>query len=134
MPKQNIIQAMLDEGKLSLDEKNLIETPLNELTLDLRSIAFSIGDKIDAYVAELNKDFVPQQFTKVHIQTDYINGAGGAIQSMADGKMYDSKSKYYKSLKAQGMVIADEPPKPPKPKEVDWERAVADTVNRIKGY
>ena len=39
-----------------------------------------------------------------NIMTDYIAGAGGALRSQADGKMYDSKSAYRKSLKAHGMV------------------------------
>ena len=124
---------MLENGKLSQDENILLDTPLNELTPELRVFALSVLDKVNSYVDELNKDFVPSG-GQVHIQTDYINGPMGAVKSMADGKMYDSKSQYYKSLKAQGCFIADEPQKPRKPKEVDWERTVADTVNRIKGY
>lgn len=36
--------------------------------------------------------------------SDYIAGPGGELRNMADGKMYDSKSEYRKSLKAHGMV------------------------------
>jgi hypothetical protein len=67
-----------------------------------------------------------------NVISDYVQG--GHLKSMADGKTYDSKSRYYKSLKERGMVIVgDEKVKPPKPKEVDWHRAVAETINRIEG-
>lgn len=37
--------------------------------------------------------------------TDYIAGPGQAIVGHHDGKVYDSKSEYYKSLKASGHII-----------------------------
>lgn len=37
--------------------------------------------------------------------TDYIAGPNGAIIGQHDGKHYDSKSEYYKSLKASGHIV-----------------------------
>lgn len=48
------------------------------------------------------------------IKTDYINGPGGAIRGQHDGKMYDSKSAYEKSLKATGHVIVETDSRPQK--------------------
>ena len=38
-----------------------------------------------------------------YVQGDYV--PGGEIKSMADGKIYDSKSKYYQSVKDAGLVV-----------------------------
>jgi hypothetical protein len=50
---------------------------------------------------------------------DYINGPGGAVKSMVDGKMYDSRTAYEKAVKAAGCVImGNDAPTIAKPKEV----------------
>lgn len=50
----------------------------------------------------------------------------------ADGKIYDSRSAYYRAVKDKGLVIAgdDAPTTPGKPKTklVNWEKAVAETL------
>lgn len=43
----------------------------------------------------------------VYIHTDYIDGPGGQIINHANGKIYDSKSKYYADLKASGHVVVE---------------------------
>jgi hypothetical protein len=69
------------------------------------------------------------------------HGAPGVIsdeactpfRSMADGKMYDSKSEYRKSLKAQGYEeVGNEDMRPPKPKEPSKEEIVSD-IKRVMG-
>jgi len=47
-----------------------------------------------------------------YVQSDYMpGGAGRSLKSMADGKQYDSKSAYRKSLKANGYVeVGDQAP------------------------
>jgi hypothetical protein len=58
-------------------------------------------------------------------------GVQGVV-SQADGKLYDSKSSYYSSLKAQGMVVmgndAPTTKATPKTQEIDWKQAVAETI------
>lgn len=55
------------------------------------------------------------------IISDYINSsAGDAIKSQADGKMYDSKSQYYKSVKDAGCVVLGTDA-PTTAKEVDYK-------------
>jgi hypothetical protein len=57
----------------------------------------------------------------------------------ADGKMYDSKSAYYKAVKSKGLEIVgnDAPVKPsaPKQQKIDWEKAVAESlkIHPLKG-
>ena len=54
----------------------------------------------------------------------------------ADGKTYDSKSAYYKAVRAKGCeIIGNEKvtPKRPEVKDIDWHSAVAETLNRT-GY
>lgn len=50
----------------------------------------------------------------------------------ADGKTYDSRAAYYKAVKEKGLVImGDDAPKEkqkPKTKEIDWHKAVAETL------
>jgi len=79
-------------------------------------------------ISEIERVAVGYQRAPYQI-SDYI--PSGDVKSMADGKMYDSKSQYYKSLKEKGMVIVDEPQKERKPKEVDWKQAIAETINRV---
>lgn len=83
----------------------------------------------DGVVQEVEREEVGYRHAGFYTQSDYI--ASGELKSMADGKVYDSKSKYYKSLKEQGMVIVDEPPKQRKEKSVDWEKALVETCNRV---
>lgn len=63
--------------------------------------------------------------------SDNIGGVKG-IFNPADGKTYDSRSEYYKAVKAKGLVIAgnDAPTQraTPKTKSINWEKAVADTL------
>lgn len=52
----------------------------------------------------------------------------------ADGKMYDSKSAYYNSIKAKGLVINDSPElKSSKPKlnPINWEKAVKKSIDQL---
>jgi len=52
----------------------------------------------------------------------------------ADGKRYDSKSAYYGAVKAAGLVINDSAnvtQSKPKLKEINWERAVAETIKTL---
>lgn len=50
----------------------------------------------------------------------------------ADGKMYDSKSAYYRAVKDKGLVVVgDDAPKvanKPNVKPINWEKAVAETL------
>ena len=57
-------------------------------------------------------------------------GISGVLNPV-DGKRYDSRSAYEQAVKAKGCVIVgDDPIKPTKPKQkpIDWERAVAETL------
>jgi hypothetical protein len=65
----------------------------------------------------------------VHYGSDDL-GVNGVFNP-ADGKKYDSKSEYYKAVKAKGLeVVGDDPVKPSKPKikPINWEKAVAETL------
>ncbi len=61
-------------------------------------------DEKFAQIAKENKNFKPKPVKSIpYIIGDNIEG--GHLKSMADGKIYDSKSKYYQSLKEAGCVI-----------------------------
>lgn len=107
-----IIDEMLAEGKLTEQEYQLFTTPMCDLGGNTLS-AVQISDKVDAYLREKNKHFIPKPVQNVMLISDCI--AGGAIKSMADGKMYDSKSKYYQHLKEKGCFINESPMTLPKP-------------------
>jgi len=66
--------------------------------------------KIDGVIAEIKQEaFQPVRVPGVI--SDYV--PDGAIKSMVDGQMYDSKSRYYKSLKENGMhIVGNEKQKP----------------------
>lgn len=63
---------------------------------------------------------------KLHI----IGDAMPAIKSMADGKMYDSKSRYYASIRAQGYEVVGNEKLTPRRREPD-ERAISNLVDRV---
>jgi hypothetical protein len=53
------------------------------------------------------------------------------VKNPADGKVYDSKSAYYKAVKANGYeIVGNEKLKPKKPAvdNIDWQKAVAETM------
>ena len=61
-------------------------------------------------------------------------GIGGVLNP-ATGKKYDSKSAYYRDVRAAGYeIVGNEKMGPSKPKlqEIDWEQAVAETLNGRK--
>lgn len=70
---------------------------------------------------------------------DYVAGPGDAIKSMADGKMYDSKSEYRKELKRQGLVeLGNDAPttcKEPEYKicEKELKRDIAEAIQQLGG-
>lgn len=69
---------------------------------------------------------------KFYAQSDYISG--GEIKSQVDGKIYDSKSQYYKSLKEGGYFINESPNKSPdKPTNSEITgRDVKNAIERLK--
>ena len=72
-----------------------------------------------------------------HGALPYLNSDNLGIQGVfnpADGKKYDSKSAYYEAVKAKGLVINDSTtvtPSKPKLKEINWEKAVAETIKTL---
>lgn len=95
---------------------------------------YNIQNKIiDAYnsgkLKPRERDTVKTIFAP-YVISDSLGVQG--IISQADGKSYDSKSNYYRSLKEQGMVVmgndAPTTKATPKTKEIDWKQAVAETI------
>lgn len=72
--------------------------------------------------------FEPPRF---HVISDEMTGG---VFCPADGKTYDSKSSYYKAVKAKGLEIVgnDAPMKraTPKTNDINWEKAVAETLKQ----
>lgn len=64
---------------------------------------------------------------------------GEGIQGLvnpANGQKYDSRSEYYKAVKAAGCeVLGNDAPTTratPKTESIDWKQAVGETLNQIK--
>ena len=58
----------------------------------------------------------------------------GGMLCPADGKTYDSKSSYYKAVKAAGCeIVGNDPIKPSKPQgeSIDWKRAVYESIQQL---
>jgi hypothetical protein len=65
---------------------------------------------------------------------DSLGGVNGVFNP-ADGKTYDSRSAYINAVKAKGLEIVgtDAPTtSKPKPKQIDWRPAVAETLKQLK--
>lgn len=115
---------------LTAEELELISTPIGNLSLELRAMAFAVRDKLDAAIAEENKNFVPSFKSIPNIISDYMpTGAGQAILNHADGKMYDSKSAYNKALKASGHYIVGNDKQEQK-KELKGDFSVRDSLKQ----
>jgi hypothetical protein len=70
---------------------------------------------------------------------DYVAGPGDAIKSMADGKMYDSKSAYRRTLKSKGLIeVGNDAPttcKEPEYKicEKELKRDISEAIQQLGG-
>lgn len=68
----------------------------------------------------------------VHYGSDDLGIQG--VLNPADGKRYDSKSEYYKAVKAKGLeIVGNDAPITrgiPKTKSINWEKAVAETLQQ----
>lgn len=93
--------------------------------------------RVDAIIHEAklkihkSPDFIAP---KIYLNSDDLGTKG--VFNPADGKKYDSKSEYYKTVKAKGLVINDSATAQllkPKLKEINWEKAVAETIQQTKG-
>lgn len=58
-------------------------------------------------IKEVNHEPVCETAKKFYVQSDYVAGPGQAIKGHHDGKHYDSKSEYYRSLKASGHMVVE---------------------------
>lgn len=72
------------------------------------------------------EEYIPPEYDTPMIIKDRMN----PIKSMADGKTYESKSAYYKSLKAQGYEIVGNEWNDPSKRE----RTVDKTTAEYKRY
>ena len=66
--------------------------------------------------------------------SDSLGEGVRGVFNPADGKTYDSKSEYYKAVKAKGLVIDDSTSvKAPSPKlnPINWEKAVKQSINQL---
>lgn len=114
-----------------MTDKDLLDKPLADMTPNERVAAFAALDALTAQIRKENESFVPTYCPKAPmVISDYV--PTGAIKSMADGKMYDSKSKYYKSVKEAGMVVlGNDAPRESK-KKIDSDLTHRDVKNAIE--
>lgn len=100
-----------------------------------RLVTKALSDRV---VSEVERESVIIQ-RGPQIVSDYINGPGGALQNQADGKMYDSKSQYYKAVRAAGCeVLGNDAPTVAAPMEAkmcenELKRDIAQAINQLGG-
>lgn len=88
---------------LGLDSKDatLLTMPIRELNAEMFALAVRARDKCDNVVRELNKSYKSSYSGQHFIISDSL----GDIVNPMNGKVYDSKSKYYADVRAQGGII-----------------------------
>lgn len=100
---------------------------------DLWNKKTDIYDKIEK--AQLSKKEVTSfKAPRIYICSDDLGTQG--LLNHADGKMYDSKSAYYRAIKDKGLVIDERPiaePSKPKTQDINWEQAVSETIKQTQG-
>lgn len=137
---------LLEKNVLSADDLAWIDSgqrvPYADNTgawVDLLMVQKRVKAAIDSGVVDLAPREVVVPTKSVQIIGDYINGPGGAVQNQADGKMYDSKSQYYKAVKAAGcVVLGNDTPKEAKGPtanicEKELKRDIAQAINQLGG-
>ena len=87
-----------------MTDEELLHTPLKDLTSEQRLLALGAHDRYIEAVRKANKSFKPKPVKSVH---HIISDELGGIVNPADGKHYDSKSKYYKAVKASGSHVVE---------------------------
>ena len=88
------------------------------------------SDIIDEFTRLLSKRNAAPPVRNFYVQSDYM--PSGALKSMADGKTYDSKSQYYRSIKNAGLVVmGNDKPNKTEANEVTG-RDIKDAIERIR--
>lgn len=83
-------------------DKELLETPLKDLSKEERARAFLAYDRKATKIDEENKKYKSRPIGRVHVIGDSIEAL-----NPADGKVYSSKSKYYQALKDTGNHVVE---------------------------
>lgn len=119
---------------LTNSEIEYLTTPLAELDKTGIALAISAFDNHVNLIRERNKTFVPEFSARTpYIITDDLGVQG--VLNHANGKVYDSKSKYYADLKASGHVIVESGMDRPRETRGDFDarKDVAKALNQL-GY
>lgn len=83
-------------------EKDLLNTPLKDLSPEERKQAFALYEIRLAKIERENKEYKPKPGGRVHVISDCMEAV-----NPADGKMYSSKSRYYQTLKDTGSHVVE---------------------------
>jgi hypothetical protein len=74
---------------------------------------------------------------RIYVASDYMGEGVKGLQCMADGKQYDSKSEYYKAVKAAGCeVMGNDAPRTTSTEikgDFVTHKDVADTIKQLGG-
>ena len=119
---------------LTNSEIEYLTTPLAELDKSGLALAIMAKDAHCALIRERNKTFTPDfSARKPFIISDDL-GVNGIVNH-ANGKVYDSKSKYYADLKASGHMIVESGMDKPRETRGDFDarKDVAQALNQL-GY
>jgi hypothetical protein len=115
-----------------MTDEELLGLPLSGLTPELMVLAAEANDRRIAAIRKENDEYVlTRPASGPFIVSDDLGSRG--VLNPADGKKYDSKSAYYRAVKAKGNeIVGNEKLGASKPNapEIDWKRAVAETLQQ----
>lgn len=119
-----LIDELLRQSVLSADESEFLTSlriPYNgdaDMWHRKAAIDAKVAQAVAAGTVEVAHQPPAFDAPRLHVVSDYIGEGCQGMKSMADGKQYDSRSQYYRSLKEKGLVIHESGCEP-KPREVN---------------
>lgn len=119
---------------LTNSEIEYLKTPISDLTKETLIMAIAAKDRHCEVIQERNKSYIPpDKPSKSYYIGDDLGVQG--ILNHANGKFYDSKSKYYADLKASGHVVVESGMDKPRELQGDFDarKDVAKALNQL-GY
>lgn len=136
------IDDLIQSGIIEECEREWVDKgcPWGGFEIDKRDRARKIYDDIVAALetGKINEIPRPESYKRgaPYIISDYIGNGINGIKSHVDGKMYDSKSEYYKAVKAAGCFISEagtERAKRQETSENEIKQTIKETIEKLGG-
>lgn len=107
--------------------------PDSRLWRKLLQIQDKMDDAIQSGRIKKLKYEAASESKKFYVISDHLGEGASGVLNPVDGKKYDSKSAYYRTVKEAGCyVMGNDAPTSDnrKPQKIDWKQAVAEACNK----